>query len=114
MFEVSFFVASLMGYDYSFEFSPSSTLDTASLTLASQNHGTQQLFGTSGLPVAGVLAPDTYTLIYTFASMASGDQVGNDFSSIIMNFTPTPEPTAGALLGPGEGGWGWAAGALGL
>jgi len=98
IFEVGFFVASLTGYDYTFDFSPSSTLTTASLTLSSGNHGTQQLFGTSGTPVSGLLAPDNYILTFDFASTASGDQVGNDFSSINFNFTPTPEPTAGALL----------------
>ena len=98
MFEVRFFVASLTDFSYSFDFSPSSTLTTAMLTLASDNHGTQQLFSTSGVPVAGMLAPDTYTLSGAFSSLASGAQAGNDFSSITMNFTPAPEPTAGALL----------------
>jgi len=98
MFEVGFFVGSLTAYDYSFDFSPSSTLETATLTLMSQNHGTQQLFSTSGVPVAGVLEPDTYTLIGIFSSTASGAQAGNDFGSITVNFTPAPEPTTGALL----------------
>lgn len=98
MFEVSFNISTLMGYDYTFDFSPSPTLEAASLTLASVNHGTQQLFSTSGVPVEGVLAPDTYTLSGIFSSYASGAQAGNNFSSFTMNFTPTPEPTTGALL----------------
>lgn len=98
MFEVSFFVASLTSFNYSFDFLPSSTLETATLTLASENHGTQQLFGTSGLAVEGMLAPDTYTLSCLFSSSASGAQAGNDFGSITVNFVPAPEPTTSALV----------------
>ena len=108
-FQVSFFVASLTGYDYTFDFSPSPTLQTALLTLGSLNHGTQQLFSTSGSPVTGVLEPDTYTLTCDFSCFASGAQAGNNFSSLVMNFTPAPEPSTGALLVLGFvvlGAWG--------
>lgn len=97
-FQVGFFIGSLTDYEYSFDFSPSSTLESATLTLSSLNHGTLQLFGTSGLPVAGVLEPDTYTLSGLFSSSASGAQAGDNFSSFTINFVPTPEPTTGALL----------------
>lgn len=98
-FQVSFFVASLTDYDYTFDFSPSPTLETAVLTLDSLSHGNQQLFSTSGSPVAGVLQPDTYTLTCSFSSFASGAQAGTIFSSLVMNFAPAvPEPSAGALF----------------
>ena len=99
LFQVSFFVASLTDYDYTFEFSQSPTLESAVLTLGSLNHGTQQLFSTSGSPVTGVLEADTYTLTCNFSSFASGDRAGNNFSSLVVNFgSSVPEPSTGALV----------------
>jgi len=98
LFQVSFFVASLTDYSYTFDFTPSSTLQTANLFLDSENHGLQQLFGTGGTPFYGTLQPDTYTLTFAFSSFANGDQAGSDYSSVIFNFLQVPEPTTGALL----------------
>jgi len=102
-FEIEFSVAAATQYNYMFDFDPTSTLTTANLCLISANHGSQQLFRTSGDYISGILAPDTYTLQFVLASTASGAQSGFNSGSAVFNFTPTPapEPTAFALVGVG-------------
>lgn len=103
IFEIEFNVATTTQYNYLFDFDPTSTLTVANLSLSSENHGSQQLFRTSGAYVSGVLAPDTYTLQFVFASAAVGAQSGYNSGSAIFNFAPSPvpEPTAFALVGLG-------------
>lgn len=102
VFEVQFNVANPTQYDYLFDFTPTSTLTTASLFLIS-NSGSQQLMRTSGMSVSGMLDPGTYTLRYEFGSRATGAQAGYSSSSFMFNFTPelAPEPSAFALFGIG-------------
>jgi len=102
VFEIQFSVANPTQYDYLFDFTPTSTLTTASLFLTSAN-SSQQLFRTSGTPATGILDPGTYTLHYEFASRATGAQAGYSSSSFMFNFTPelVPEPSAFAVFGMG-------------
>lgn len=102
-FEIEFSVATATQYNYMFNFDPTSTLTAANLCLMSENHGSQQLFRTSGAYVSGILAPDTYTLQFVFASTATGAQSGYNSGSAIFNFVPAPvpEPTSFAVVGMG-------------
>lgn len=102
-FEIEFSVATQTQYNYMFNFDPTSTLTAANLTLISENHGSQQLFRTSGAYVSGILAPDTYTLQFVFGSTANGAQSGYNSGTAIFNFAPAPvpEPTSFAVFGLG-------------
>jgi len=103
LFEIQFSVDTATLYNYMFNFDPSATLTAANLSLISANHGSQQLFRTSGAYASGLLAPDTYTLRFVFGSSAVGAQSGYNTGSAVFNFTPAPvpEPTAFALVGMG-------------
>jgi len=103
LFEVEFSVATATQYNYMFNFDPTSTLTAASLWLVSDTHGSQQLFRTSGAYVSGILAPDTYTLQFVFASTAIGAQSGYNSGVATFNFAPAPvpEPTTFAVFGLG-------------
>ena len=98
-FELTFSVDRPTGYTYEYDLAGGPVVDTAELILDSLNNGSQTLDPTSGAPVFGVLAPDTYTLRMRLVGAASGLIEGSASSDL--NFAVLPEPSTALLLGGG-------------